>query len=60
MADRSNDGAPLYIPGRRVRELVSMGAVLKAVETGLGAYSRQDGGVVQPVRSVVPVTEHSG
>ena len=60
MAGRSSDVAPLYIPGRRVKELVSMGDVLKAVETGLGAYSRPDGGVVQPVRSVVPVTEHSG
>ena len=34
--------------------------VVKVVETGLGAFSRPDGGVVQPVRSVVPVTEHSG
>ena len=48
MAGRSSDVAPLYIPGRRVKELVSMGDVLKAVETGLGAYSRPDGGVVQP------------
>ena len=57
MADES---VPLYIPGSRVKELVSMEDVMKVVETGLGAFSRQDGGVVQPVRSVVPVTEHSG
>ena len=52
--------APLYIPGSWVKELVSMEDVVKVVETGLGAFSRPDGGVVQPVRSVVPVTEHSG
>ena len=60
MADHTSESAPLYITGKRVRELVSMGDVIKAVETGLGAYSRQDGGVVQPVRSVVPVKEHAG
>ena len=43
-----------------MKELVSMEDVVKVVETGLGAFSRPDGGVVQPVRSVVPVTEHSG
>ena len=54
------ESAPLYIPGSRVKELVSMEDIVKVVETGLGAFSRPDGGVVQPVRSVIPVTEHSG
>ena len=55
------ESAHLYIPGgSRVKELVSMEDVVKVVETGLGAFPRPDGGVVQPVRSVVPVTEHSG
>lgn len=57
----SSDKAPLFIPGKRVMELVEIGDVIRAVEVGLSAFSRgPDGGVVQPVRSVVPVQEHGG
>lgn len=57
----SSSKSPLFIPGTRVMELVGMGDVIRAVEVGLGAFSRgPDGGVVQPVRSVVPVQDHGG
>lgn len=47
-----------YISAQKIRELVSMGDVINVVEDGLKAFS--SGQVVQPVRSVVEVTEHNG
>lgn len=50
-------GVP-FISGDMVRSLVSMAEVIEVVERGLAVFS--SGGVVQPVRTVVPVTEHHG
>ncbi len=48
----------LYIDGDGVSSSVSMAEVIDAVEKGLLAFST--GGVVQPVRSVLPIAEHGG
>ena len=58
------DGSSLpfaYISGEQVRELVSMAELIEEVSRGLQWFSSgEEGGVVQPVRSVVPVERHSG
>ena len=44
-----------------MKELIGMKDVLEVVEKGLIAFSAgADGGVIQPVRSVIPITDHSG
>lgn len=50
--------APLYISAQTIRELVSMKDVIDVVEKGLQAFSSQE--VIQPVRSVVPISDHEG
>lgn len=50
--------AVLSITGDMIKSLVSMSKVIDEVEKGLAAFS--SGGVVQPVRTVVPVNEHHG
>ena len=49
---------PLYISGDEIKKVVCMKDVISVVEKGLEAFS--SGTVVQPVRTVVPVTEHNG
>ena len=48
----------LYIDKDGVNSSVSMAEVIDVVEKGLLAFS--NGGVVQPVRSVLPIAEHGG
>ena len=48
----------VFISGEVVKSVASMKEVVDVVEKGLLAFST--GGVVQPVRSVVPVAEHGG
>ena len=48
----------IFISGEVVKSVASMKDVVDVVEKGLLAFST--GGVVQPVRSVVPVAEHGG
>lgn len=58
---RANYRGPLYVSGERVKELIGMKDVIEVVEKGLSAFSAgADGGVVQPVRSVVSVRDHGG
>jgi ornithine cyclodeaminase/alanine dehydrogenase-like protein (mu-crystallin family) len=56
----SQDGAdgPLMLDERAVRELLDMAELIPAMERALARLSA--GGVVQPVRVVVPVAEHRG
>ena len=60
----SMDGSTLpfvYVTGEQVRELVSMPELIEEVSRGLQWFSAgEEGGVVQPVRSVIPVDRHSG
>ena len=52
---------PPFIPGTKVRELVTMRDLIAEVGRALQWFSEgEEGGVIQPVRSVVPVQEHSG
>ena len=61
MADMAHCGGPLYISGQRVKELVGIKDVFEVVEKGLVAFSSgANGGVIQPVRSVIPISDHSG
>lgn len=53
-----SDNPPLYISGKQMRDLVTMADVIGVVEKGLKAFSFGD--VVQPVRSVVKVSEYNG
>lgn len=48
----------VFIGKELVSSLVTMAEVIDVVEKGLAAFS--NGGVVQPVRINVPVTEHKG
>ena len=51
----------VYISGAEVRQLVSMSDVIDEMSRGLQWFSAgPEGGVVQPVRSVVPVDKYSG
>ena len=53
--------APPFIPGAKVRELVTMRDLIAEVGRALQWFSEgEKGGVFQPVRSVVPVQEHGG
>ena len=53
--------APKIINGEEVYSLLNQNELLGIVENALGNYSRrEDGGVVQPVRTVVPVDKHKG
>lgn len=49
------------ISAEEVDDLLNPTELLDAIETALGNFSLgEDGGVVQPVRSVVPVDKHHG
>ena len=53
--------APKIISAEEVQSLINAEELLNSIETALGHFSQgQDGGVVQPVRSVVPVDKHHG
>ena len=62
MSVSSSSSLPfVYISGDEVRELVSMSDLIEEVSRGLQWFSAgEEGGVVQPVRSVVPVEKYSG
>lgn len=49
------------ISADEVESLLNPTELLDAIETALGNFSLgEDGGVVQPVRSIVPVDKHHG
>jgi ornithine cyclodeaminase/alanine dehydrogenase-like protein (mu-crystallin family) len=50
--------APLYLPETRVRELLDLKQLIPALEQALIDFS--SGRVLQPLRSVVPIDQHSG
>ena len=53
--------APMYISAEKVDELLDWRELLNSLEVAMGNFSRGgEGGIVQPVRSVVPVTDHKG
>ena len=54
--------SPLFIPAEKVRELVSMRDLIELMERSLQWFSagEAEGGVVQPLRSVVHVQDHDG
>ena len=53
--------APKIISWEEVHSLLNQNELLGIIENALGNYSRrEDGGVVQPVRTVVPVENHRG
>lgn len=49
---------PVFLPEERVAELLEVGELITALEQALIDYSM--GRVVQPLRGVLPVKEHSG
>lgn len=51
--------APLYISSCMIKELVSMKDVVGAMQDALRWFS-EGGQVVQPVRTVVSIEQHSG
>ena len=55
-------GSPLYISFDQVHELVTMADIIEVTGRALEDYSKgeDEGGVVQPVRTVVPVKPHNG
>ena len=54
-------GVPRIIPASDVYKLVSPKDLLPVIEKALGNYSMgRDGGVIQPVRSVVPIEKYHG
>ena len=52
--------SPLFIPAEKVRELVTMREVIDVVGQSLQWFSagEVEGGVVQPLRTVVHVPDH--
>lgn len=51
----------LFLTERDVQSLLSMKELVHLIEQALGKFSGGlPGGIVQPVRSVVPVQEHGG
>ena len=54
-------GPPPYISDAQVDGLVDMKDIIKTVREAFIQFSAGDeGGVVQPVRTVVPVKDHAG
>lgn len=52
---------PKFISGEQVNKLLDWTDLLSRIESALGNYSKgKDGGVVQPVRLVVPIEKHHG
>ena len=57
----SGPGVPKFISGEEVEKLLDHRELLDRLEIAFGNYSMgPDGGVVQPVRLVVPVEKHHG
>ena len=58
----SDSGAPPFISAAEVDRLVSLKDVIQAVGEALMQFSagEEKGGVVQPVRTVVPVKDQGG
>ena len=53
--------APKYIPAEEVEKYLKPDELLPVIESALGNFSRgPDGGVVQPVRSVISIEKHKG
>ena len=53
--------APKILTFDEVNSLLNQRELLGLIENALGNYSRrEDGGVVQPVRTVLPVEPHHG
>ncbi|XP_070580655.1 ketimine reductase mu-crystallin-like [Ptychodera flava] len=52
---------PTYIGMESVRQVLKMEDLIPVIEKAMGNFSKgEEGGVVQPVRAVVPVKEHKG
>ena len=50
-----------FISESRVKSLLQMRDLIPTVEEALGRFSNKStGGVIQPVRAVVPVQKHAG
>jgi len=59
MAD--HDSRIVSLSAQQVRDLLCMKDVIRVVESGLANFSKgPDGGVVQPVRSVVKIDKPDG
>ncbi len=54
--------APIYISDHEVKDLVSILDIITIVGNALELYSagEEEGGVVQPVRTAVPVKDNEG
>lgn len=51
----------VFLTEKNVKSLLSMKELIPLIERALGNFSGgASGGVVQPVRSVVPVQDHEG
>lgn len=57
-----SSGAVPFISGHQVRLLVSLADLIQEMQRALELFSAGpvEGGVVQPVRSMVPLAEHGG
>ena len=52
---------PKILTFDQVNSLLNQSELMGLIENALGNYSRrEDGGVVQPVRTVVPIDNHHG
>ena len=51
---------PVFISANEVENLVSMRDIINVLDKAMMAASTKGGGVVQPVRSRVPVEKHGG
>lgn len=61
MSYQEEAGGPPYISAAAVAKLVSCTDVVEVVRKALVQFSERDkGGVVQPVRTCVPVSDHEG
>ena len=57
----TEEEGPPYISAAAVARLVSCSEIVEAVKKALVQYSaREKGGVVQPVRTCVEVSDHEG
>ncbi|XP_002737854.1 ketimine reductase mu-crystallin-like [Saccoglossus kowalevskii] len=52
---------PKYIEADDVKRILKMTDLIPIIEKAMGDFSKgEDGGVVQPVRSIIPVEKHGG
>eukprot|EP00118_Oscarella_pearsei_P013292 m.104896 g.104896 ORF g.104896 m.104896 type:complete len:313 (+) comp37215_c0_seq27:564-1502(+) len=55
------EALPLYIPASKVKELLHLEDLIPKIETALVNFSdKAAGGVIQPVRTVIPIEQHGG